>query len=175
MSTMIKDTERSAPDRQEEISRLVLSNSMINTKLGGISNVLVPHQRPSVFQQPVIFPGADITQPTVGARRKPSIAAVFGSMDGHPSWYCTTVWVQISREEVVQDLTNMVRELLTRFCKSMRFKPTHIIYYSRGVSKGQMKQVVWPELIAIRKACISLEEDYQPGIIYIVVQKKHHT
>lgn len=36
-------------------------------------------------------------------------------------------------------------------------------------------QVAWPELIAIRKACISLEEDYRPGITYIVVQKRHHT
>lgn len=38
-----------------------------------------------------------------------------------------------------------------------------------------MLQVAWPELIAIRKACISLEEDYRPGITYIVVQKRHHT
>lgn len=36
-------------------------------------------------------------------------------------------------------------------------------------------KVAWPELIAIRKACISLEEDYRPGITYIVVQKRHHT
>lgn len=36
-------------------------------------------------------------------------------------------------------------------------------------------EVAWPELIAIRKACISLEEDYRPGITYIVVQKRHHT
>lgn len=35
--------------------------------------------------------------------------------------------------------------------------------------------MAWPELIAIRKACISLEEDYRPGITYIVVQKRHHT
>lgn len=38
-----------------------------------------------------------------------------------------------------------------------------------------LRQVAWPELIAIRKACISLEEDYRPGITYIVVQKRHHT
>ncbi|XP_010784882.1 protein argonaute-4-like, partial [Notothenia coriiceps] len=117
-------------------------------------------------------------------------------MDGHPSRYCATVRVQTSRQdisqvsacppppthqeqlfsqEVIQDLTNMVRELLIQFYKSTRFKPTRIIYYRGGVSEGQMKQVAWPELIAIRKACISLEEDYRPGITYIVVQKRHHT
>ena len=31
------------------------------------------------------------------------------------------------------------------------------------------------ELLAIRDACIKLEKDYQPGITYIVVQKRHHT
>ncbi|MED6236382.1 Protein argonaute-3, partial [Ameca splendens] len=31
------------------------------------------------------------------------------------------------------------------------------------------------ELLAIREACISLEKEYQPGITFIVVQKRHHT
>ena len=38
-----------------------------------------------------------------------------------------------------------------------------------------MFQVLYYELLAIREACISLEKDYQPGITYIVVQKRHHT
>ncbi|KAB1268104.1 Protein argonaute-4 [Camelus dromedarius] len=232
-STMIKATARSAPDRQEEISRLVKSNSMVGgpdpylkefgivvhnemTELtgrvlpapmlqyGGRVSLLFysasffqqpvkkrsiqgfsTTPQPSVFQQPVIFLGADVTHPPAGDGKKPSIAAVVGSMDGHPSRYCATVRVQTSRQEisqellysqeVIQDLTNMVRELLIQFYKSTRFKPTRIIYYRGGVSEGQMKQVAWPELIAIRKACISLEEDYRPGITYIVVQKRHHT
>lgn len=36
-------------------------------------------------------------------------------------------------------------------------------------------QVLYYELLAIREACISLEREYQPGITYIVVQKRHHT
>lgn len=31
------------------------------------------------------------------------------------------------------------------------------------------------ELLAIREACIKLEKDYQPGITFVVVQKRHHT
>ncbi|MEQ2161186.1 Protein argonaute-4 [Goodea atripinnis] len=181
----VKNVVKTSP---QTLSNLCLK---INAKLGGINNVLVPHQReitqavpskpicpsscflsrPSVFQQPVIFLGADVTHPPAGDGKKPSIAAVVGSMDGHPSRYCATVRVQTSRQdisqEVIQDLTNMVRELLIQFYKSTRFKPTRIIYYRGGVA--------WPELIAIRKACISLEEDYRPGITYIVVQKRHHT
>nr|XP_023668880.1 protein argonaute-3 [Paramormyrops kingsleyae] len=207
-STMIKATARSAPDRQEEISRLVsaevkrvgdtllgmatqcvqvknvvktspqtLSNLClkINVKLGGINNILVPHQRPSVFQQPVIFLGADVTHPPAGDGKKPSIAAVVGSMDAHPSRYCATVRVQRPRQEVIQDLASMVRELLIQFYKSTRYKPTRIIFYRDGVSEGQFRQVLYYELLAIREACISLEKEYQPGITYIVVQKRHHT
>ena len=38
-----------------------------------------------------------------------------------------------------------------------------------------MVQVLASELRAIRKACSELEEDYKPAIIYLVVQKRHHT
>ncbi|NXD12706.1 AGO2 protein, partial [Nothocercus nigrocapillus] len=131
--------------------------------------------RPSVFQQPVIFLGADVTHPPAGDGKKPSIAAVVGSMDAHPNRYCATVRVQQHRQEIIQDLAAMVRELLIQFYKSTRFKPTRIIFYRDGVSEGQFQQVLHHELLAIREACIKLEKDYQPGITFIVVQKRHHT
>ena len=39
--------------------------------------------RPSVFQQPVIFLGADVTQPPAGDGKKPSIAAVSTSRQAY--------------------------------------------------------------------------------------------
>uniref|UniRef100_A0A672PG80 Protein argonaute-1 n=1 Tax=Sinocyclocheilus grahami TaxID=75366 RepID=A0A672PG80_SINGR len=165
----VKNVVKTSP---QTLSNLCLK---INVKLGGINNILVPHQRPSVFQQPVIFLGADVTHPPAGDSKKPSIAAVVGSMDAHPSRYCATVRVQRPRQEVIQDLASMVRELLIQFYKSTHYKPTRIIFYRDGVSEGQFRQVLYYELLAIREACISLEKDYQPGITYIVVQKRHHT
>ena len=50
-----------------------------------------------IFLQ-VIFLGADITHPPAGDSRKPSIAAVVGSMDAHPSRYSATVRVQSHRQ-----------------------------------------------------------------------------
>ena len=36
-------------------------------------------------------------------------------------------------------------------------------------------QVLSFELRAIREACMKLEVGYQPGITFVVVQKRHHT
>ncbi|KAG8515465.1 Protein argonaute-2 [Galemys pyrenaicus] len=235
----MKNVQRTTP---QTLSNLCLK---INVKLGGVNNILLPQGRPPVFQQPVIFLGADVTHPPAGDGKKPSIAAVVGSMDAHPNRYCATVRVQQHRQEIIQDLAAMVRELLIQFYKSTRFKPTRIIFYRDGVSEGQFQQVglrprggcrrrgwrrgletrrrqpgvarTWRgcgelgrrtglqrprrqlrgrgppgavggpvvdpaaaqvlhhELLAIREACIKLEKDYQPGITFIVVQKRHHT
>ena len=62
-------------------------------------------------------------------------------MDAHPSRYCATVRVQQHRQDIIQDLAAMVRELLIQFYKSTRFKPTRIIYYRDGISEGQFNQV----------------------------------
>ena len=36
-------------------------------------------------------------------------------------------------------------------------------------------QVLSHELRSVREACLKLEDDYRPGITFIVVQKRHHT
>lgn len=78
--------------------------------------------------------------PLVKARACPT-PQVVGSMDAHPNRYCATVRVQQHRQEIIQDLAAMVRELLIQFYKSTRFKPTRIIFYRDGVSEGQFQQV----------------------------------
>ncbi len=70
-----------------------------------------------------------------------SSVQVVGSMDAHPSRYCATVRVQRPRQEIIEDLSYMVRELLIQFYKSTRFKPTRIIFYRDGVPEGQLPQV----------------------------------
>lgn len=62
-------------------------------------------------------------------------------MDAHPSRYSATVRVQTHRQEIIQDLSAMVKELLISFYRSTRFKPTRIIFYRDGVSEGQFSQV----------------------------------
>ncbi|CAF0731815.1 unnamed protein product [Brachionus calyciflorus] len=165
-----KNVNKTSP---QTLSNLCLK---INVKLGGVNNILVPTQRPiSVFREPVIFIGADVTHPPAGDKTKPSIAAVVASMDAHPSRYAATVRVQLHRQEVIAELSSMVKDLLIQFYKSTHFKPMRIIFYRDGVSEGQFLPVLTCELNAIREACMKLETGYQPGITFIAVQKRHHT
>ncbi|GAV05888.1 hypothetical protein RvY_15950-2 [Ramazzottius varieornatus] len=164
-----KNVNRTSP---QTLSNLCLK---INVKLGGVNNILVPSIRPKVFNEPVIFFGADVTHPPAGDSKKPSIAACVGSMDAHPSRYAAAVRVQQHRQEVINDLSSMVKELLMQFYKSTRFKPNRIVFYRDGVSEGQFLTVLNHELRAVRQACVELEVGYQPGITFIVVQKRHHT
>ncbi|XP_052237159.1 protein argonaute-2-like isoform X2 [Dreissena polymorpha] len=164
-----KNVNKTTP---QTLSNLCLK---INVKLGGINNILLPSIRPSMFREPVIFLGGSVTHPPAGDKNRPSIAAVVASMDAHPSRYSATVRVQQHRQEIIQELSSMVKELLIQFYKSTRFKPTRIIFYRDGVSEGQFNSVLSHELRAVREACMKLEGDYQPGITFIVVQKRHHT
>lgn len=83
---------------------------------------------------------------------------VVGSMDAHPSRYCATVRVQRPRQEIIEDLSYMVRELLIQFYKSTRFKPTRIIFYRDGVPEGQLPQVRNPQIPAGQQGCTSSRE-----------------
>lgn len=98
-----KNVNKTSP---QTLSNLCLK---INVKLGGINSILVPSIRPKIFNEPVIFLGADVTHPPAGDNKKPSIAAVVGSMDAHPSRYAATVRVQQHRQEIIQELSSMVR------------------------------------------------------------------
>lgn len=165
-----KNVNKTSP---QTLSNLCLK---INVKLGGVNSILVPSIRPKVFSEPVIFLGADVTHPPAGDNKKPSIAAVVGSQDAHPSRYAATVRVQAHRVEIIQELSTMVKDHLMMFYKSTGgYKPHRVILYRDGVSEGQFLAVLQHELTAIREACIELEPDYKPGITFIVVQKRHHT
>jgi eukaryotic translation initiation factor 2C len=147
----------------------------INAKLGGVNTILVPENRPSLFREPVIFLGATITHPPSGDHRKPSISALVSSVDAHPSKYSAVVRIQQPRREVIAALKSMVKDSLKNFYEQTGYKPHRVVMYRDGVSEGQFNNVLQLELVALRQACIELEEGYRPGITFIIVQKRHHT
>ncbi|XP_044950793.1 protein argonaute 1C-like [Hordeum vulgare subsp. vulgare] len=164
----------------------------INVKVGGRNTVLVDalsRRIPLVTDRPTIIFGADVTHPHPGEDSSPSIAAVVASQDWpEVTRYAGLVSAQAHRQELIEDLykvrqdpqkgpvsSGMIRELLISFKKSTGEKPQRIIFYRDGVSEGQFYQVLLFELNAIRKACASLEANYQPKVTFVVVQKRHHT
>ncbi|KAL3613183.1 Protein argonaute 10 [Castilleja foliolosa] len=164
----------------------------INVKMGGRNTVLLDalsYKTPLVSDIPTIIFGADVTHPENGEETSPSIAAVVASQDWpEVTKYAGLVCAQGHRQELIQDLYKtwqdpvsgtmsggMVRDLLVSFQKATGQKPQRIIFYRDGVSDGQLYQVLLFELDAIRKACASLEPNYQPPVTFIVVQKRHHT
>ncbi|KAM7255757.1 hypothetical protein ACFE04_011498 [Oxalis oulophora] len=177
-----------------KISKQYLANVSlkINVKMGGRNTVLmdaISCRIPLVSDIPTIIFGADVTHPENGEDTSPSIAAVVASQDWpEVTKYAGLVCAQAHRQELIQDLYKtwqdpvrgtisggMVRDLLLSFRKATGQKPLRIIFYRDGVSEGQFYQVLLYELDAIRKACASLEPNYQPPVTFIVVQKRHHT
>lgn len=164
----------------------------INVKVGGRNTVLVDalsRRIPLVSDRPTIIFGADVTHPHPGEDTSPSIAAVVASQDWpEVTKYAGLVCAQAHRQELIQDLYKqwtdpvrgpltggMIKELLISFRRATGQKPQRIIFYRDGVSEGQFYQVLLFELDAIRKACASLELNYQPPVTFVVVQKRHHT
>ncbi|KAK6913992.1 Piwi domain [Dillenia turbinata] len=177
-----------------KISKQYLANVSlkINVKMGGRNTVLldaISCRIPLVSDIPTIIFGADVTHPENGEESSPSIAAVVASQDWpEVTKYAGLVCAQAHRQELIQDLYKtwqdpvrgtvsggMIRDLLVSFRKATGQKPLRIIFYRDGVSEGQFYQVLLYELDAIRKACASLEPNYQPPVTFIVVQKRHHT
>ncbi|GAB4842677.1 argonaute 1B [Ancistrocladus abbreviatus] len=164
----------------------------INVKVGGRNTVLldaISRRIPLVSDRPTIIFGADVTHPHPGEDSSPSIAAVVASQDWpEVTKYAGLVCAQAHRQELIEDLFKswqdpvrgtvsggMIKELLISFRRSTGHKPQRIIFYRDGVSEGQFYQVLLYELDAIRKACASLEPNYQPPVTFVVVQKRHHT
>ncbi|KAL6603356.1 hypothetical protein ACP70R_043717 [Stipagrostis hirtigluma subsp. patula] len=177
-----------------KMNKQILANLAlkINVKVGGRNTVLVDavsRRIPLVTDRPTIIFGADVTHPHPGEDSSPSIAAVVASQDWpEVTKYAGLVSAQSHRQELIEDLYKvthdpqrgticggMIRELLISFKRSTGQKPQRLIFYRDGVSEGQFYQVLLHELDAIRKACASLEANYQPQVTFIVVQKRHHT
>ncbi|KAI9104430.1 Piwi domain-containing protein [Phlyctochytrium arcticum] len=146
----------------------------MNVKLGGMNSFLSNTQLPFVSERPTLIFGADVTHPAPGSASNQSIAALVGSMDAQCSRFAAAIRVQKGRQEVIQDLSGMVIELLKTFFQTCGAKPERIVFYRDGVSEGQFAEILRNEVEAIRRACLTLEPNYRPTVTFIVVQKRHH-
>ncbi|XP_076752627.1 argonaute 2 [Xylocopa sonorina] len=148
----------------------------INSKLNGVNHTLAPIHRPRCLKVPCIIIGADVTHPSPDATDIPSVAAVAASYDPNAFQYNIELRLQSPKEEMIQDLQEIIKSQLMFFYKKTGHKPKHLIFYRDGVSEGQLPQVMHFELTAIKKAIAQLNrsEKREIAITFLVVQKRHH-
>lgn len=152
----------------------------VNVKMGGINLIPDPHEVATLTDpnNPTIVMGADVIHPAPGALDRPSFTAVVGNVDSHTAKYVASTEVQTSKQEMIDDLQKMCREILQMYrtyrseVEKQKSPPARLIFYRDGVSEGQFKQVLDDELPRIQAACKELK--IQPKITLVVVGKRHH-
>ncbi|KAK7444785.1 hypothetical protein VKT23_015102 [Stygiomarasmius scandens] len=153
-----------------------------NPKLGGINVVPEPSSAPVLTDpnNPTIIMGADVMHPAPGSST-PSFTAVVGNVDTGVAKYIATSNVQESRVEIIADLYDMAKTILTSYKQyreseekvgSAKSAPKRLIFFRDGVSEGQFAQVRDQELDIIKKVCADLRMNIK--ITFIVVGKRHH-
>ena len=146
----------------------------INHKLGGVNHAL--SKGSLLMNGAVMVMGADVTHaPSGDNSKKPSIAAVVGSVDHDFYQFNAEIRLQGRAVEEIKEMENIVHSLLSKFYQKRKQNPEQIIYYRDGVSEGQFPAVLNHELSAIRRACSKLESGYEPKVTFIIARKRHKT
>ncbi|KAG6333722.1 hypothetical protein ID866_5365 [Astraeus odoratus] len=156
--------------------------NVINVKLGGINTIPDPQSVSALTdpRNPTIVMGADVIHPAPGSEGRPSFTALVGNVDSDTAKYVATSRVQTSRKEIIEDLQEMAKHILTMYMryrqhaekKTGNIAPTRLVFFRDGVSEGQFQQVLDFELEALKGACKDLK--INPKITMIVVAKRHH-
>ncbi|KAG0320493.1 Eukaryotic translation initiation factor 2C [Podila horticola] len=146
----------------------------INTKLGGINNVLPEGAIPFYTSAPTMVIGADVTHPAPGETSRPSVCAVVGSMDKFAFKFSGRLQLQEGRVEIIDRLKYMVHDLLVSFTSINRRRPERILFYRDGVSEGQYAEVMTKEVAAVKEACRHIDPKYNPPVTFCIVKKRHH-
>ncbi len=157
-------TLRNARDARPQVLANILLKKT-NVKLGGVNSV-VKDGLPWLNDAPAIIVGEDMHHPAPGSFYH-SIAACTGNMDHHFAQHMAVGRVQASRQEVIEDLGGMMKELLWGFFANCKTKPQRIVLLRDGMSEGEFRIVMAQELQATEWACGELERDYRPSITFV--------
>ena len=144
----------------------------------------VPQPQPQDKGCDTIIVGADVAHPTGSARPGcPSIAAVVGSTDDDYLHYPGSMRLQISRQESIAELDDMVKERLIYWAvKHAGRLPANMLFYRDGVSESQYKCVRKDEIPQLKDAYRMAHEHLGGSgpvppfkLTFIVVGKRHNT
>eukprot|EP00210_Caulerpa_lentillifera_P007634 g7291.t1 len=155
--------------------------------MGGTNFVLyTPPDHPKTFTYPVVgdksfmVMGAEMIYPIRDSGDQRSIAGVVGSLDPDLTRYACRGLVQepdTQKKDVILDLKSAVKDLVLVYSERNNEFPESILFYRNEVSQDKFSALVSYEFNAIKRACAelgaSVDEDYNPKIASITVQKRH--
>ncbi|KKY26743.1 putative rna interference and silencing protein [Phaeomoniella chlamydospora] len=161
----------------------------VNLKLGGVNHTLSIEKLGIIHGNKTMVVGIDVTHPSPGSKTKatkrdnvvaPSIAGMVASIDDQLAQWPASIKIQSPRQEMVQELTEMLKRHLNLWKERHRELPHNILVYRDGVSEGQYQHVLDTELPQLRTACVDLYPSTStkanlPRISIIVVGKRHNT
>ncbi|XP_071561351.1 protein argonaute-2 [Temnothorax nylanderi] len=146
----------------------------INSKLNGVNHIF--DRMPACLNEkyPCMLVGADVTHPSPDSKDSPSIAAVAASRDKSAFRYNVALRLQQPKEEMILDLEEIILTQLRVYHQETKCCPKRIVYYRDGVSEGQLPQVMYYEISAIKKAVTKFTRGANIEVNCLVVQKRHH-
>lgn len=152
----------------------------VNAKLNGTNHKIAkPMHIAQVQNSPYMIIGADVTHPSPDQTAIPSVVGVAASNDIHAFRYNMCWRLQNPKQEMIQDLAEIIEEQLKFFQNTVggakKLLPDKILYYRDGVSDGQFQEVLNVEYNAMCRAFQKFAGNYKPKVVFIVVQKRHHT
>jgi eukaryotic translation initiation factor 2C len=140
----------------------------------------------TIRKKGTIVMGADVTHPSNGSIIGcPSIAAVVGTVDDQFMRFPGSMRLNPGRQELIQDLEDMVLERLKHWSNvNKTTKPTAILFYRDGVSESQYAAIQAFEVRAIKSAFDKFIKSKKPNataadcavaLTFVVVGKRHNT
>ncbi|XP_010008387.1 PREDICTED: piwi-like protein 2, partial [Nestor notabilis] len=152
------------PGKMRSVVQKVLLQ--MNCKLGGeLWGVDVPLKQLMVI-------GMDVYH-----NHRKGIRSVLGFVASVPSvltrWYSRVVF-QMPHQEIADSLRLCVADALQHFHEMNHCLPKKIVVYRDGVSDSQLDTVLKYEIPQMQK-CFDTFENYEPGMVVVVVQKQNST
>ncbi|XP_012548543.1 argonaute 2 isoform X1 [Bombyx mori] len=149
----------------------------VNSKLMGINQALENRSIPQCLKGgAVMIVGADVTHPSPDQSNIPSIAAVTASMDTKCYIYNIELSIQTPKKEMIVQFEDIMVDHFHAFKKSQGILPKKVFVFRDGVSEGQFAEVMKSELTGLHRAYQRVAGlNAKPEVLFILVQKRHHT
>eukprot|EP01024_Parvocaulis_polyphysoides_P073646 TRINITY_DN9491_c0_g1_i10.p1 TRINITY_DN9491_c0_g1~~TRINITY_DN9491_c0_g1_i10.p1 ORF type:complete len:753 (-),score=106.21 TRINITY_DN9491_c0_g1_i10:409-2448(-) len=154
----------------------------INNKMGGINWKIggFPNTIPGINEgEKIMVMGVDITRGGQGEKRE-SVAGVVATINEDLTEYSHQAHMLGERQEKVENMDVLCEPIFEDFYKKNQGMMDVLLVYRDGLSESQLDEYSQMEISGIRKAHDSVckqhgVECHQLKIVYVSVEKKHHT